>query len=49
VVEFEQSGKAIGLEEKPKTPKSKFAMHRLYFYGGTLSLLQKPNFQQKRV
>jgi len=32
VVEFDKSGKAISLEEKPKKPKSHFAMPGLYVY-----------------
>ena len=32
VVEFDQSGKAIDLQEKPKRPKSRYAVVGLYFY-----------------
>lgn len=32
VVEFNSSGKAISLEEKPKEPKSNYAVPGLYFY-----------------
>ena len=32
VVEFNQSGEIISIEEKPKNPKSKYAITGLYFY-----------------
>lgn len=37
VVEFDKNGKAIGLEEKPKKPRSNFAVPGIYFYDGNVS------------
>jgi len=36
VVEFNEVGEAISLEEKPKNPRSKFAIPGLYFYDNTV-------------
>ena len=36
VVEFDAQGKAISLEEKPKNPKSNFAIPGLYFYDSSV-------------
>ena len=36
VVEFNKKGKVYSIEEKPKNPKSKFAITGLYFYDNTV-------------
>lgn len=36
VVEFDKTGKAISLEEKPKNPKSNYAIPGLYFYDNSV-------------
>ena len=48
VVDFDSSGKVIGLEEKPKKPKSNYAVPGLYFYDNNVIEIAKRLKPSKR-
>lgn len=41
IVEFDENGKVISVEEKPKEPKSNYAITGLYFYPAGVSVMAK--------
>ena len=46
---FDDTGKAISLEEKPKNPKSNYAVSGLYFYPNEVIEIAKNQKPSKEV
>ena len=48
VVSFDKSGRAVSIEEKPKLPKSNYAVSGLYFYPNEVIEIAKQQVRSKR-